>query len=410
MSKYKILAIASDNFGCGKFRTIDPHINLFQKYPDLFEGNLASHENVYSYRNMYPDLLKNFDLIHIHKQFDGEGEFIQMCKYLGKKVIVDVDDHFVLGTQHPLYIMSVKEKWAEKVIRHLKYADAVTTTTDIYKNIIAKHNKNVFVLPNSISTIEPQFIPQENTSDRLRIGIVCGSSHLEDLKLLDGFINYFDEEELSKLQFVLCGYDIRGKKHILNEDGTKTIRDIDPEESVWYEYEKIFTNNYKIISPRYKDFLMKFEPNSEYDDLENESYRRCWTKPIDSYATHYNNIDVLLAPLIETEFNAVKSQLKVIEAGFFKKGIIASKFGPYTIDLKPMNSSGSNNLNLEGNSILIENRKGPKEWAKAIKSLLANPDALKTMGTNLYNTVKDEYSLDTTTDKRKDVYLGVLEK
>ena len=31
-------------------------------------------------------------------------------------------------------------------------------------------------------------------------------------------------------------------------------------------------------------------------------------------------------------FNKVKSQLKVIEAGFHKKALIAQNFGPYQID------------------------------------------------------------------------------
>ena len=30
----------------------------------------------------------------------------------------------------------------------------------------------------------------------------------------------------------------------------------------------------------------------------------------------------------------MKSQLKVIEAGFYKKALIASQVGPYTLDLK----------------------------------------------------------------------------
>ena len=34
-----------------------------------------------------------------------------------------------------------------------------------------------------------------------------------------------------------------------------------------------------------------------------------------------------------TMFNRMKSQLKVIEAGFYKKALIASDVGPYTIDL-----------------------------------------------------------------------------
>ena len=67
--------------------------------------------------------------------------------------------------------------------------------------------------------------------------------------------------------------------------------------------------------------------NKEYENVDNEPYRRVWTKPITSYATNYNMFDVSLAPLKESTFNRVKSQLKVIEAGFHKKALIAQDFG-----------------------------------------------------------------------------------
>jgi hypothetical protein len=73
-----------------------------------------------------------------------------------------------------------------------------------------------------------------------------------------------------------------------------------------YQYEKIFTDDYKTISPEYKDFLMKFT-QTEYADIANEPYRRVWTKPISTYALNYNLFDISLAPLDEL-FNKVKSQ------------------------------------------------------------------------------------------------------
>ena len=55
-------------------------------------------------------------------------------------------------------------------------------------------------------------------------------------------------------------------------------------------------------------------------------------KPITSYALNYNLFDISMAPLKEHMFNKVKSQLKVIEAGFHKKALIAQNYGPYQID------------------------------------------------------------------------------
>jgi hypothetical protein len=90
---------------------------------------------------------------------------------------------------------------------------------------------------------------------------------------------------------------------MINEQtNEQTTRNITPKESVWYQYEKIFTDDYKTISPEYKDFLMKFT-QTEY--VANEPYRRVWTKPISTYALNYNLFDISLAPL-ETHFLKLK--------------------------------------------------------------------------------------------------------
>ena len=123
-------------------------------------------------------------------------------------------------------------------------------------------------------------------------------------------------------------------KEINKQTGQIKERLIKPEESVWYRYEKMLTCDYKIVSQEHKDFLLKFIQYTDYHNSENESYRRCWTKPIDSYFQHYANVDVLLAPLDISEFNKVKSPLKVAECVFSKTAIIASDYGPYTLDLR----------------------------------------------------------------------------
>jgi hypothetical protein len=60
---------------------------------------------------------------------------------------------------------------------------------------------------------------------------------------------------------------------MINEQTNEQTETLHPKESVWYQYEKIFTDDYKTISPEYKDFLMKFT-QTEYADIANEPYRR----------------------------------------------------------------------------------------------------------------------------------------
>jgi len=241
----------------------------------------------------------------------------------------------------------------------------------------------------------------------------CGNSHKRDLQLLDGVVNRLSSDGLiDKIQFVLCGFDTRGTITMIDQkSGQKTQRPIKPMESVWYEYEKIFTNNYTSISPEYKKHLMKFVKD-EFPNVENESYRRVWTKPITTYATNYNLFDVSLAPLEDNIFNRVKSQLKVIEAGFHKKAIIAQEFGPYLIDLEHAMTKGSKRehpkFNETGNALLVDTNKNNSDWYTNIKRLIKNPEMINELSDRLHNTVKDTYNINVVTSNRRELYIKLI--
>jgi glycosyltransferase involved in cell wall biosynthesis len=400
--KIKMLVIPSDRTGVGKFRSVDPHTYIQEHYPDEFDIDI-----VYNFpKEKMDEYLKQYDLIHIHKQLDRNCEIMNMIKFLEIPVIIDVDDHFFLGNDHPMSLSARKEKWHEPIINHLKLADYVTTTTPIFAKEISKYNKNVFVFPNAINPAEKQYSPIKNDSNgKLRIGIICGSSHLKDIELLGDLITRTNDN----VQIVLCGFDTRGTRTIYNQQtGEKTQVPIKPQESVWYDYEKIITSNYKTLSDEHKEFLMKFMAGVD-DPFVNEKYRRMWTRDITQYATHYQNVDVLLAPLKENEFNKMKSQLKVIEAGFTDTAIIAQNFGAYTIDLKPMIEFGGK-INEDGNALIVDSRKNHKDWTKYINKLAENPDMVKKLKENLHNTVKDTYSLETVCANRVKFYKDIVNK
>jgi glycosyltransferase involved in cell wall biosynthesis len=208
-----------------------------------------------------------------------------------------------------------------------------------------------------------------------------------------------------KLQYVLCGFDTRGSMTEYNkETGEKKVRPIKPEETVWVKYEEIFTNNYKIISPEYKSHLMKFKDEPYFNEL-NEGYRRVWTLPTTSYAKNYSKFDISLAPIKNHIFNKVKSQLKVIEAGFYKRALIASNVGPYTVDLKHALNHGEF---VDGNALLIEETRNHSDWSKNIKKLVDNPNMIVDLGERLYETVSKKYDLNNVTKDRKELYFSLL--
>ena len=402
MSKIKVLVVPSDRSGVGKFRSVDPHIFLQNQYSDEFHVDIV-YEPPYEDVNFWTQ----YQIVAYHRSigpdFDKANRLIQMLNSLGVVTVCDIDDYWMPGKEHPIHDIIRVNKINEKIVANLKVSKFVTTTTEIFADEIRKYNKNVIVFPNAINPNEPQFKEKTEESDKVRIGWLGGSSHLHDIQLLDsGFSKILPLKD--KVQYVLCGFDTRGTVTEINaQTGEQTKRNILPAETVWAQYEKIFTQNYKIISEGYKNHLLKYS-QEEYLGDKDESYLRVWTKPVTGYAKNYSKFDVSLAPIKNTMFNRMKSQLKVIEAGFYKKAIIASNIGPYTIDLKHCLDNGNF---VDGNAILVNEARNHAVWAKFIEKLVKNPNLVKDMGERLYETVKDKYDLNNVTKDRKQFYIDI---
>jgi glycosyltransferase involved in cell wall biosynthesis len=388
----------------GKFRSVHPHVYLQNEYPDDFHVDIDYNPQIEN-----DNYWKKYQIVHVHRSigqdYDKVPALITKLKSMGIVVVVDIDDYWLPTMEHPIHSIIVQNKIHEKIIANLKVASCVTTTTTLFANEIRKYNKNVYILPNAINPEEPQFKEPTLKSDKIRIGWLGGSSHLHDLKLLDGFISKNGEEFNKNIQYVLCGFDTRGSVTEINkETGKQTRRDILPHETVWARYEEIFTNNYKTIDENYKKFLMEFK-QEEYSSDYTLPYRRVWTLPVTTYAKNYSKFDISLAPIKNHIFNRVKSQLKVIEAGFYKKALIASNIGPYTIDLKHCLKDGNF---VDGNALLVDEQKNHSDWSKFIKKLVTNPNMIEDMGNRLYETVKDTYHLKNVTKTRSEIYKDLV--
>jgi glycosyltransferase involved in cell wall biosynthesis len=403
MNKIRVLCLPSDKTGVGKFRSIDPHIMLQNLYPDDFHVDIDYEPKVNDI-----NYWKQYDIVHFHRtighEYENSVDLIKRLNSLGLVTIMDLDDYWLPTKEHPVHAMVVQSKLHEKIMNNLKAAGHVTTTTSIFATEILKFNKNVYVLPNAINPNEPQFKAKTEPSDKLRFGWLGGSSHLHDLKLMDGTMNKLSQLK-DKFSLYLCGFDVRGSVTEINQQtGEQKQRDIKPEETVWSRYEEIFTDNYKLVDPKHKDFLMEFRDDEFISDTL-PFYNRVWTKPINTYASNYRLFDVSLAPIKNHIFNRVKSQLKVIEAGFYKKAIIASNVGPYTVDLKHALNNGEFT---DGNALLVNEVKNHSDWAKYMKKLIDNPNWSYDLGQRLYETVKDTYDLNKVTKDRSELYKSLL--
>jgi len=402
--KINVLVTPSDKTGVGKFRSVDPHVFLQNLYPDDFHVDIDYEPQI---NNI--EYWKKYQIVHAHRtigqDYNIAPQIIEWLKSLGIIVIVDLDDYWLPTKEHPIHGIIVQNKIDEKIKNNLRAASYVTTTTEIFAEEIKKLNKNVIVFPNAINPKELQFNQPTPPSDKIRVGWLGGSSHLHDLALLGDFVQK-NTDINDKLQYVICGFDTRGTVTEINpQTNEQKQRDIKPEETVWARYEEIFTSNYKTIDDDYKNFLLQFK-ELEYNSGNVLPYVRVWTKPVTTYAMNYSKFDISLAPIKNHIFNRMKSQLKVIEAGFYKKALIASEVGPYTIDLVHCLKNGE--FNEEGNAILIPESRNHSDWSKAIKKLVQNPEMIKELGERLYNTVKDKYDLNKVTDDRAKWYKSIV--
>lgn len=408
MSKIKILAIPSDKHGVGKFRIMDPYTFIGENYPD------DVHVDITFNAEDNDEYFLNYNIVVFHSfihqtTHDSNINRIKWLKSKGIKVIMDIDDLWFVDQRHPMYHQIKASKVGEMKIEMMRLVDAITTTTPIFAKTIMDRLgvRNVQIFPNAVNENESQFQINTTKSDKVRFGWLGGSSHLHDLELMSNGISSTHHSFKDKVQFVLCGFDLRGSVTEIAPNGERRQRPIKPLETVWYKYEKFFTDDYKVLSEEYKNYLHTFTETPSFND-ENEPYRRRWTKEINSYATNYNTFDVSLAPLVDSLFNGNKSQLKVIEAGFHKKAIIASDTNPYTIDLISAIDNGV--LNNKGNALLVNPKRNHKDWAKHMKRLIENPNMIEDLGNRLYETVKDKYSLKNVCNDRVQFFKTIINK
>jgi glycosyltransferase involved in cell wall biosynthesis len=384
MSKIKLLVIDIQNAGVGKFRFRDPHIALQKNFKEEFHIDIMANPPLGNkkFYSQYDGVFAQGSLVLRDEIF----ELLEHLRKEGIKIILDLDDYWRLPASHAMY-KKLEDNW-KKLTSRLKVANLITTTTKELAKKIMKHNKKVAVVPNAIIPTDKQFQPNPIPSNRVRIGWVGGSSHGEDLKLLRGVFGKLKNISVDT-QMVMCGFNNLSRD--INTGKTEKVAF----PKVWMQCESILTNNYS-VDEEYRHWLLR-PVEAEYPNVENKEYRRIWTKDVSEYGTCYNHIDIALAPLVDNNFNAMKSQLKVLEAGFHRKPLIVSEISPYLIDC------------VHGkNAFIVPEKRKHKDWFKYCKMLALEPNLREDMGEALYETVKNKYNQNRLSNFRAQLYRKYL--
>jgi glycosyltransferase involved in cell wall biosynthesis len=394
--KIKILVISLDSDGVGYYRINSPYLALND--PDI-DVKLVTNSD-FSFR-FNEETLKDFNIIVYHKgiPFRDKSEMENFAGIINKyniKIVYEIDDHWILDSSHINYAQWKKGDSQKTTMSQIKHSHFVTTTTPIFADDIRQLNPNVIVFENAVNHKEYQWISRKKESEKTRFIWGGGITHQPDLMLLKDSFKMFDKKFLNENQVYMCGYDLRVRtQHGVYLDNSRR--------SMWGKFEDIFTNNGKnIINSEHRLWLNENDDNGRLnygynEKYKNEFYQRRWTKPIFTYGTMYNEADVALAPLKSNVlFNKVKSQLKIIEAGAHKCPVIASNYGPYTIDIV----NGKHGFLIDGNDI--------SGWYNKMKWFSENPSAIKEMGEALHELVMEKYTLEKINKTRAEFFKAIV--
>ena len=392
--KIRILFHSKDAAGVNYFRTQTPAIQLERDHSDKFyvEINPNLDFSTPESTEKTVEYLKSFHIVHYHRTIvAGIPQMLKLANELksaGVTLIADIDDYWLLDKSHPFYLTSIESKMHEDIMDNLKIANYVTTTTDLFAEEIRKvtGKNNVIVLPNSVDPIWMKQFQNDRKPDPdglVRITYAAGSSHKHDVEQLNGVINMLqaDSQTKNKYKIILAGWDTEGtttdvtfnqkfaeemkKRKLWTKDIVKAVnktrgnvdmipnipsdikenfrgkvftsnkRKIKSEESVYLQYEKILTDNYKLILDQE---YIKWLENYERNKYENEgNYARRWTQKANIYATVLNETDISIAPLADHMFNRMKcvvgDTLISTNKGIFKiKDIVNNKITNLKID------------------------------------------------------------------------------
>lgn len=303
------------------------------------------------------ELQKGYDLLVINRYIinpDGHPqpvhEVVSLCKKYGVKLVIDIDDYWRLDEWHVL------KPWypVQTILDYIIAADLVTCTNKGLQEAISSLNKNVHIIPNALPFGEDQFtdIVTPAEDDRVRFVYAAGVTHERDVAILRNPLQRVqgDFQLSAKVHFNLCGYD----------DSNERTR------MIWHKMIHDYTAGLK-LSCTIKKAL-----------------------PVGAYMNHYNEADAGIIPLVNSTFNSMKSNLKVLECAAKKIPCIASNVLPYS----------------DCPEILKVNKQG--DWYDHIKTLAKSESTRKKIGLANYQWAKANHDLKEWNIIRHDLYKTLI--
>ena len=327
----KLLVVYKDGSSCDYHRLITPFAD-FPKGVDL---------RFIKYGDTFPEEYFDVDAVIVNRQFGGGiTELLRLRSKYGFKIVLDLDDYWRLPYNHYLHTTWKEFRTSESIIEHIQAADIIWVTNYfLYEKVLeVRNDASVHIIRNAINFNIQQFQGKRGFKDitlPVNFCYATGASHKEDLSLIGNLFKRLGDDGKWKREgeFCLGGYE----NHPIFEEKIKIAR---------------FAKNISVTP----------------------------ILPLDEYMKFYEANDVSIAPLVSTEFNKGKSNLKFLEAGAAKMPFICSNVYPYRYDM------GMHDKGIK----LCDN---VNEWYRAFKFFLENKAAIEDYGEANYLEVMEQYNM-----------------
>jgi glycosyltransferase involved in cell wall biosynthesis len=254
----------------------------------------------------------SFDVVVLHRQF-GEAARLALAdaNEQGVLTVYDIDDdYWNISPENPVY-----DRWRQPGIigsleACVREARVVTTPSPELAEFLRRLNRKVLVLPNMLPA--ESWPPVKRVVDEKRVVLGWGgsASHIPDLRILSGVVEQIVAQD-PRVEFHCHG-----------------LREVP-----FAKHERIH--------------VLPGVPLAEYPGL---------------VAT----FDIGLVPLLDTQENRRKSDLKVLEYGAAGLPVVASKVALYERSVR------------QGESGFLVG--SAKDWLKGIRRLVADPELRATAG------------------------------
>ena len=321
--------------GIDYHRMYVPHKALYNQWEDI---DFITTNDITA---VTQEVLNEMSIVVVNRSISKCGTHLESLAMLNKsnaKLIVDMDDDYVLPHWHIYYESYKASNQTKEIIESIRRADHVTCTHYRLANAIKEiADKPITIIPNCILPSEEQFeVTPELLTDRLTFGWSGSLTHFEDvLEMYDSIVPLFKDPDYEhKFKVLYGGFETKdrishGIAGVLSGKGIATT----------------------------EQFIH--------------------TPPVQSnkYAMYYNLINVCLIPLRPNRFNSNKSNLKMLESGFKKRCAIVSEVDPY---ISVINKTPKNCLT-------VKNR---HDWFKNMTKLIKNPNMRFDLAEQLYEDVQ----------------------